>query len=94
MNFNTRTVLDLIILDPELEQNISAIVDGERVLWVSSGNSSSKNEFIRFVIPLVKDELKFYMTTRLYKSKMTFLKKLIDLERVDYYHLIPAITKI
>lgn len=93
MNFDTRTVLDLMILDPDLERNISAVVDGERVLWVSNGNTS-QNDFVRSVIPLVKDELKFYMTTRLYRLKMAFLKKLINLEKVDYYHLIPAVAKI
>jgi hypothetical protein len=93
MNFDTRTVLDLMILDPELELNISAIVDGEKYLWVSSGKTS-ENDFVRSVIPLVKDELAFYMKNRLYRLKMTFLKKMIDLNKVDYYHLIPAVAKI
>jgi hypothetical protein len=93
MNFDTRTVLDLMILDPDLERNISAIVDGEKFIWASSGKTS-QNDFVRSVIPLVKDELKFYMTTRLYRMKMSFLKKLIDLDKVDYYHLIPAVAKI
>jgi hypothetical protein len=93
MNFDTRTVLDLMILDPDLERNISAIVDAEKVLWVSNGNTS-QNEFVRSVIPLVKDEIKFYISTRLYRLKMNFLKKLINLDNVDYYQLIPAVTKI
>jgi hypothetical protein len=93
MSFDTRTVLDLMILDPELELNISAIVDGEKYLWVSSGKTS-ENDFVRSVIPLVKDELAFYMKNRLYRLKMTFLKKMIDLNKVDYYHLIPAVAKI
>jgi hypothetical protein len=93
MNFDTRTVLDLMILDPDLERNIAAIVDGEKVIWTTNGNTS-QNDFVRSVIPFVKDELKFYMTTRLYRIKMSFLKKLIDLDKVDYYHLIPAVAKI
>jgi hypothetical protein len=93
MNFDTRTVLDLMIIDPDLERNISAIVDGEKFLWVSNGNTS-QNDFVRSVIPLVKDELKFYMTTRLYKIKLGFLKKIVNLDKVDYYHLIPAVAKI
>jgi hypothetical protein len=93
MNFDTRTVLDLMILDPDLERNIAAIVDGEKVIWTKNGNTS-QNDFVRSVIPFVKDELKFYMTTRLYRIKMSFLKKLIDLDKVDYYHLIPAVAKI
>jgi hypothetical protein len=93
MNFDTRTVLDLMIIDPDLERNISAIVDGEKFLWVSTGKTS-QNDFVRSIIPLVKDELKFYMTTRLYKIKLGFLKKIVNLDKVDYYHLIPAVTKI
>ena len=93
MNFDTRTVLDLMILDPDLERNISAIVDGEKFLWSSSGKTS-QNEFVRSVIPIVKDELNFYMKTRLYRIRMESLKNLINLDKVDYYHLIPAVAKI
>jgi hypothetical protein len=93
MNFDTRTVLDLILLDNELELVLNAIVDGERILWVTSGNES-QNDFVKSVIPLIKDELRFYVSTRLYRMKLTFLKNLIDLDKVDYYHLIPAVAKI
>lgn len=94
MNFDTRTVLDIILLDPSLEDVLTAIVDAEKVLWVKAGNTS-ENEFVRSVIPLVKDELNFYMKTRIHRvMKLGFLKKLIDLDRVDYYHLIPAVAKI
>lgn len=93
MNFDTRTVLDLMIIDPDLERNVSAIVDGEKFLWTSSGKTS-QNEFVKSVIPLVKDELQFYMKTRLYRIKMTFLKNMVNLENVDYFHLIPAVSKI
>lgn len=93
MNFDTRTVLDLFILDPDLEIIVSSLVDGERIIWDGTGNKS-KNEFVRFVIPVVKDELKFYIKTRLHKMRLGFLKKMIDLDKVDYYHLIPAVCKI
>lgn len=94
MNFDTRTVLDVILLDPSLEDILTALVDAEKVLWINSGKTS-ENEFVRSVIPLVKDELKFYMKTRIHRTlKMGFLKNLVDLDKVDYYHLIPAVAKI
>ena len=93
MNFDTRTVLDLMILDSELELNISAIIDAEKYLWVSSGKTS-ENDFVRSVIPIVKDELNFYIKNRLHRIKMTFLKKMIDLNKIDYYYLIPVVAKI
>jgi hypothetical protein len=93
MNFNTRTVLDLFILDPDLEIVISALVEGEKILW-DDLNNTSQNDFVRSVIPLVKDELKFYMKTRVHRLKLGFLKKMVDLDKVDYYHLIPAVAKI
>lgn len=94
MNFDTRTVLDVIVLDPSLEDILTALVDAEKVLWINSGKTS-ENEFVRSVIPLVKDELKFYMKTRIHRTlKMGFLKNLVDLDKVDYYHLIPAVAKI
>jgi hypothetical protein len=95
MNFDTRTVLDLMILDPDLERNVSAIVDGEKFLWVSSGKTS-QNDFVHSVIPLVKDEIKFYLNVKLHRNnlKLYFLKKYIDLDKIDYFHLIPAVCKI
>ena len=94
MNFDTRTVLDIILLDPALETILTALVDAEKSLWIKSGGTS-ENEFVRSVMPLVKDELKFYMKNRIHRViKLIFLKKLVDLDKVDYYHLIPAVAKI
>jgi hypothetical protein len=93
MNFNTRTVLDLMIIDPDLELILNALVDAEKSIYYNSGKTS-QNEFVRYVIPLVKDELNFYISNRTYRLNLSFLKKCIDLDRVDYYHLIPAVCKI
>lgn len=93
MNFETRTVLDIILLDTALESVLTALVDAEKVLWVNSGKTS-ENDFVRSVIPLVKDELGFYMKNKIHHIKLGFLKKMINLEKVDYYHLIPAVAKI
>ena len=59
MNFDTRTVLDIILLDPSLEDILTALVDAEKVLWINSGKTS-ENEFVRSVIPLVKDKIDYY----------------------------------
>jgi len=93
MNFDTRTTLDIILLDQGLESVLTALVDAEKIIWVKSGKTS-ENEFVRFVIPIVKDELRFYMRHRLHKIKLGFLKKFVDLDKVDYYQLIPAVAKI
>jgi hypothetical protein len=91
MNFDTRTVLDILVLDKDLEIVLSSLIEAERIIWYATGKNS-QNEFVKSVIPLVKDELKFYMKTKLYRKKLGFLKKLIDLEKVDYFHLIPAVA--
>lgn len=93
MNFDTRTVLDIILLDPDLESVLTALVDGEKILWVNMGKTG-ENEFVRSVVPLIKDELRFYMKTRLYRMKLNFLKNMVNLDKVDYFHLIPAVAKI
>ena len=94
MNFDTRTVLDIILLDQSLESVLTALVDAEKVIWIKSGKTS-ENEFVRSVIPIVKDDLKFYMKNHIHRvMKLGFLKKLVDLDKVDYYHLIPAVAKI
>jgi len=93
MNFDTRIIFDLLTLDPSLEIIINSLVDAEKYIYVKSGKTS-ENDFVRSVVPLVKDEFKFYLKHRSHKIKMGFLNKLIDLDNVDYYHVIPAICKI
>lgn len=93
MNFDTRTVLDVILLDPNLEDVLAALIDAEKILWTKSGNTS-ENEFVRSIIPLVKDEINFYVKTRMYRQNLGFLSTIINLDKVDYYHLIPAVAKI
>lgn len=93
MNFDTRTIFDIIVLDPDLESVLTALVDGEKILWIRSGKTS-ESDFVKSVIPIVKDELRFYMKTRLYKMKLGFLKNMINLEKVDYFQLIPVVAKI
>ena len=93
MNFDTRTVFDLLILDPDLEIIINSLVDAEKFIYTNSGKTS-ENDFVRSVVPIVKDELKFYLKYKSHKMKLGFLNKMIDLDKVDYYHLIPAVCKI
>lgn len=93
MNFDTRTIFDIILLDPDLESVLTALVDGEKILWVRSGKTS-ENDFVKSVIPIVKDELRFYMKTRLYREKLGFLKNIVNLDKVDYFQLIPVVAKI
>lgn len=88
MNFDTRTVLDILLLDGDLEAVLVALVEAERIIW----NGTSKNEFVKSVIPLVKDEIRFYMKHRAHRKSLGFLKKLINIDKVDYYRLIPAIV--
>ena len=88
MNFDTRTVFDLFIIDPDLEIIVNSIVDAEK------SGKTSENDFVRSVIPFLKDEIKLYLTHRTYKLKLGFLSKMINLDKVDYYHLIPAVCKI
>lgn len=93
MNFDTRTILDIILIDPDLEIILTALVDAEKVIWSKTGKTS-ETEFVRSVIPIVKDELKFYMKTKLHRLKLGFLRKMIDLDKIDYFQLIPAVAKI
>lgn len=93
MNFDTRTALDLFQLDSDLKAIVASIIDGERILWEET-QSTSQNDFVRHVIPLVKDELKFYLKTYAYRKKLSFIRPLIDLDKIDYYRLIPEVSDI
>jgi len=56
MNFDTRTVLDIIYLDGKLAKQLETLITEERYLWTKTGKSSP-NQFIKTIIPVVKDEL-------------------------------------
>lgn len=93
MNFDTRTILDIISLDAALAKDLEDLIVDEKKIYKKTGKSSNNN-FVTSIIPLIKSELKIRVLTALEQLKLASISKYIDYEKVDYYQLIPALAKI
>jgi hypothetical protein len=95
MNFNTRTVIDLITLDDDLKNKLNRIVDDEKLFLFSMGDSSiDEAEFIASVCPLIHDNLKRYIKLDLRSTDLSFLKGIINLNKVDYKLVFESIKQV
>lgn len=92
MNFDTRTVIDLISLDNELKEKLQDTVD-EELLMFESTDIFTDEEFINSITPHLKDYLKISIKKNLKLLELDFLKKMINLDNIDYKKLIEYINK-
>lgn len=93
MNFDTRTVLDIISLDGKFAKEVEDMILEEKKLWTKAGMTSN-NDFIKSILPSVKDEIKTGVIRSLNSLKLPHISNYIDYNNVDYFQLIPAIAKI
>ncbi len=92
MNFDTRTIIDLISLDNELKEKLQDTVD-EELLVFESTDIFTDEEFINSITPHLKDYLKISIKKNLKLLELDFLKKMINLDNIDYKKLIEYINK-
>lgn len=92
MNFDTRTIIDLISLDNELKEKLQDTVD-EELLVFESTDIFTDEEFINSITPHLKHYLKISIKKNLKLLELDFLKKMINLDNIDYKKLIEYINK-
>lgn len=93
MNFDTRTVIDVIILSDDLRKELQSTVDDELTFLLSTSDFTD-DDFFNAVYPQVKDQLKMFFKSKLKTIDMPILKGMVNLNSVDYKYLIDHITKI
>ena len=93
MNFDTRTIIDIIELSSELKKELQSMVDNELTFLLSTNDFTDEN-FVNDVHPQIKNELKMFLKSKLKIIDMQILKGMIDLNQVDYKYLVDHITKI
>lgn len=93
MNFDTRTIVDIIELSSELKKELQSMVDNELVFFLSTDNLTDE-DFNNAIYPQIKDELKSFLKSKLKTIDMQILKGMVNLNEVDYKHLVNHITKI
>lgn len=93
MNFDTRTIIDIIELSSELKKELQSLVDNELEIFLSTDDFTD-DDFNKAVYPQIKDELKSFLKSKLKTIDMQILKGIVNLNSVDYKHLVNHITKI
>lgn len=93
MNFDTRTVIDLISLDSDLQNKLRMTIDEEQLFSENIGHFND-DVFIESITPLLKDHLKSFMKKDVKKMELPFINNLVNLNIIDYKHLIEEITKV
>jgi hypothetical protein len=92
MNFDTRTVIDLINLNNEFKESLFEIILEEQSM-IDSTDEFRDKIFIETVTPIIKSRIKdFLFRKELTKMNLGILKGTINLNNVDYKHLIEDVT--
>ena len=101
MNFDTRTVLDLISLDTQLKEEIlSILIEEEKLLSKkikknSTKSPDSKTELsYESTIPTIQDCLKMFLRKDLKRIELSILKGSIDLNKVSYQEIIDSVRNL
>jgi hypothetical protein len=93
MNFDTRTVIDIISLSDELKKELQSMVDDELTFLLST-NDFTDEDFVTAMTPLIKDQLKIFLKSKLKTIDLLILKNSVNINSIDYKYLIDHITKI
>jgi len=94
MNFNTRTIVDLINFDTDLKNKLNIIIDDERLFLLSMNDTSlDATDFIITISPIIHDTLKRYVKIDLRGTDLSFLNGMINLNAVDYKMVFESITQ-
>lgn len=95
MNFNTRTIINLIELDSDLKSKLNRIIDDERLFVLSMDDASiDEANFIITIYPIIHENLKRYVKIDLRGTDLSFLKGMINLNAVDYKTVFESITQV
>lgn len=91
MNFDTRTVMDIIELNDELKDELFEIVFQEQLFC--ENKKLNADEFSDMVMPSIKDTLKRFFKRGLTEMNLSVLKGTINLNNVDYTYLVDLVSK-
>lgn len=92
MNFDTRTVMDIIQLNDELKDELFEIIFQEH-LFNEKYNMLNTDKFSDAISPLIKDSLKKFFKRGLTGMGLSVLKGTININNVDYDYLVNEVSK-
>jgi len=92
MNFDTRTVIDLIKLDQELLEDLRYTI-AEEQRFSENIEQYDYDVFVDSVSPLLKDIIKSFMRNKLKDIGLPLLKGIVSIDNVDYKTFVNEIQK-
>lgn len=92
MNFDTRTIMDVINLNNDLKESLFEIILNEQ-MFLGDTDEFNDDILLQSVAPIIKSKLKqFLMVKELKKMDLDILKGTININNIDYKHLVKDVT--
>jgi hypothetical protein len=92
MNFDTRTIIDLIKFDQELLEDLRYTI-AEEQRFSENIEQYDYDVFVDSVSPLLKDIIKSFMKNKLKDIGLPILKGMVSIENIDYKIFVNEIQK-
>jgi hypothetical protein len=92
MNFDTRTIIDMVNLNEDFLDDIKRIIHEESILSEKIGQYDY-DIFVDSLKPTLKSELNLFLKKKLSQINLPILKGLIDINKIDYSIFVNEIQK-
>lgn len=92
MNFDTRTIIDMVRLDEELTEDFRFTISEEQ-RFSEKIHQYDYDIFVDSISPLLKDKLKRFLKNNLKDIGLPILKDSIKIENIDYKVFVNEIQK-
>ena len=99
MNFDTRTVIDLIKLNEKLKDSMILILEEEKSFTEKIGKNEkvdkymfTSDSFLETIIPQMKDCLKTFLKKDLTSMGLSVIRGMVNINNVDYSNVVKVLT--
>lgn len=92
MNFDTRTIIDLVKLDETVTKDFISMIKEEQ-LFSEKIEQYDYDVFVDSIVLLLKDRLKFFIKNNLKKIGLPILKGRVNIDNVDFKLFVNEIQK-
>lgn len=92
MNFDTRTIVDLVKLNEELIEDFKYTI-AEEQRFSEKIHQYDYDIFVDSISPLLKDQLKLFLKKNLKNIGLPILKDLVKIDNIDYKVFVNEIQK-
>ena len=92
MNFDTRTIIDMVRLDEELTEDFRFTISEEQ-RFSEKIHQYDYDIFVDSISPLLKDKLKRFLKNNLKDIGLPILKDSVKIDNIDYKVFVNEIQK-